>query len=120
MSLNVSLHVSVCVSLCTRVSHIRASLSLCVCVCVCVYGHHGQGLPYDGAKADIWSCGVILFALLVGHLPFEDDNLGRLLQKVKSGVFTIPDFVPLAGGLHSLRGCRCACSSLTFMSSWIS
>lgn len=30
----------------------------------------------------MWSCGVILYALLVGALPFDDDNLRNLLEKV--------------------------------------
>jgi serine/threonine protein kinase len=42
----------------------------------------------------VWSCGVILYALLVGALPFDDDNLRQLLEKVKRGVFHIPHFVP--------------------------
>ncbi|XP_021345181.1 serine/threonine-protein kinase BRSK2-like isoform X2 [Mizuhopecten yessoensis] len=53
-----------------------------------------RGEKYDGRKADVWSCGVILYALLVGALPFDDDNLRQLLEKVKKGVFHIPHFVP--------------------------
>lgn len=53
-----------------------------------------RGIRYDGMKADIWSCGVILYALIVGCLPFDDDNLRVLLEKVKKGTFTVPSFVP--------------------------
>ncbi|KAJ5078623.1 serine/threonine-protein kinase brsk2-like protein [Anaeramoeba ignava] len=48
------------------------------------------GIKYNGMKADIWSCGVILFALLAGSLPFDDPHVHRLLQKVKSGIYSIP------------------------------
>jgi 5'-AMP-activated protein kinase catalytic alpha subunit len=39
---------------------------------------------------DIWSCGVILFALICGYLPFEDPNTANLYKKILCGEFTIP------------------------------
>ncbi|KAI5967184.1 HSL1 [Candida margitis] len=48
------------------------------------------GKNYHGAPSDIWSCGIILFALLTGHLPFDDENIRKLLLKVQSGKFVMP------------------------------
>nr|KYP53595.1 CBL-interacting serine/threonine-protein kinase 6 [Cajanus cajan] len=45
---------------------------------------------YDGAKADIWSCGVILYVLLAGFLPFQDDNLVAMYKKIYRGDFRCP------------------------------
>lgn len=45
---------------------------------------------YDGAKADVWSCGVILFVLLAGFLPFQDDNLIAMYRKIYKGDFKCP------------------------------
>ncbi|GAB2289105.1 CBL-interacting serine/threonine-protein kinase 6 [Dionaea muscipula] len=45
---------------------------------------------YDGAKADIWSCGVILYVLLAGFLPFQDDNLMAMYRKIYRGDFRCP------------------------------
>ncbi|XP_004231541.1 CBL-interacting serine/threonine-protein kinase 23 [Solanum lycopersicum] len=45
---------------------------------------------YDGAKADLWSCGVILFVLMAGYLPFEESNLVALYKKIHKAEFTCP------------------------------
>ncbi|GAB4833188.1 CBL-interacting serine/threonine-protein kinase 14 [Ancistrocladus abbreviatus] len=45
---------------------------------------------YDGAKVDIWSCGVILFVLNAGYLPFNDTNLMALYRKIYRGQFRCP------------------------------
>lgn len=37
---------------------------------------------YNGMAADVWSCGIILFVLMAGYLPFDDSNLMRLYKKV--------------------------------------
>ncbi|KAG7093594.1 hypothetical protein E1B28_007260 [Marasmius oreades] len=59
-----------------------------------------SGGSYDGTKADIWSCGIILHALLVGRLPFDDEDCEVLLQKVGQGKFEMPrDIPPLAQDL---------------------
>ncbi|WOK99507.1 CBL-interacting protein kinase 23-like isoform X1 [Canna indica] len=47
---------------------------------------------YDGAKADIWSCGVILFVLMAGYLPFEDSNLASLYKKIFKANFSCPSW----------------------------
>ena len=39
------------------------------------------------------SCGVILFALLCGSLPFDDENIRALFRKIKGGIYTIPPHV---------------------------
>ncbi|GAV83122.1 Pkinase domain-containing protein/NAF domain-containing protein [Cephalotus follicularis] len=45
---------------------------------------------YDGAKADLWSCGVILYVLLAGFLPFQDDNIVAMYRKIYKGDFKCP------------------------------
>nr|CAB3472936.1 unnamed protein product [Digitaria exilis] len=49
-----------------------------------------QNRGYDGSLSDIWSCGVILYVMLVGYLPFDDRNLVVLYQKIFKGDCQIP------------------------------
>ncbi|KAK4418858.1 CBL-interacting protein kinase [Sesamum alatum] len=49
---------------------------------------------YDGSKADIWSCGVILFVLLAGYLPFHDSNLMEMYRKIGKAEFKCPNWIP--------------------------
>jgi 5'-AMP-activated protein kinase catalytic alpha subunit len=48
---------------------------------------------YNGLEVDIWSCGVILFAMVCGYLPFEDSNTSQLYKKILSGEYILPNFV---------------------------
>ncbi|KAK2995995.1 hypothetical protein RJ640_017359 [Escallonia rubra] len=45
---------------------------------------------YDAAKVDIWSCGVILFVLMAGYLPFHDQNIMAMYKKIYKGEFRCP------------------------------
>lgn len=43
------------------------------------------GKRYHGSRVDVWSCGVVLFAMLCGYLPFEDANTSTLYKKILGG-----------------------------------
>ncbi|WVZ79468.1 hypothetical protein U9M48_027042 [Paspalum notatum var. saurae] len=45
---------------------------------------------YDGSAADIWSCGVILYVLMAGYLPFEENDLPGLYDKITAAQYSCP------------------------------
>ncbi|XP_062160777.1 CBL-interacting serine/threonine-protein kinase 12-like [Alnus glutinosa] len=45
---------------------------------------------YEASKVDIWSCGVILFVLMAGYLPFHDQNIMSMYKKIYKGEFRCP------------------------------
>ncbi|KAI9701221.1 MAG: hypothetical protein M1836_001890 [Candelina mexicana] len=52
-----------------------------------------QGERYQGDKADIWSCGVVLYALLCGILPFDGPDIKAILVLVKTCRYQMPEWL---------------------------
>ena len=51
-----------------------------------------QDKGYDGAAADIWSCGVILYVLRAGFLPFDEVHMSALFRKIQKAEYVFPDW----------------------------
>ena len=51
------------------------------------------GKRYHGLFSDIWSCGIILYAMTCGYLPFEDPNTSKLYKKILNCDYLIPGFI---------------------------
>ncbi|KAM6327885.1 maternal embryonic leucine zipper kinase isoform 7-T9 [Alca torda] len=52
-----------------------------------------QGKAYIGSEADIWSMGVLLYALLCGFLPFDDNSLMAVYRRITRGKYSIPKWL---------------------------
>jgi len=51
------------------------------------------GHRYDGLMSDLWSCGVVLYAMLCGYLPYEDQKTSDLYKKILNAEYNLPDFL---------------------------
>ena len=56
-----------------------------------------SGRPYNGITTDIWSCGVILFAMVTGQLPWTKRNQNQLFQQIKRGEYSVPSYISKEG-----------------------
>ena len=52
-----------------------------------------KGEKYVGVKSDVWSCGIILYAMLCGYLPYSESKEEIILEKILSRDYKIPDFL---------------------------
>ncbi|SPQ26928.1 ac4235ca-2f0f-4eb7-b940-caaaa24a945e [Thermothielavioides terrestris] len=52
-----------------------------------------QARPYTGPEVDVWSFGVVLFVLVCGKVPFDDQYMPALHQKIKKGVVDYPNWL---------------------------
>lgn len=51
--------------------------------------------PYLGPEVDVWSFGVVLYVLVCGKVPFDDENSSALHEKIKKGKVTYPQFLSI-------------------------
>uniref|UniRef100_A0A673V273 Maternal embryonic leucine zipper kinase n=1 Tax=Suricata suricatta TaxID=37032 RepID=A0A673V273_SURSU len=58
-----------------------------------------QGKSYLGSEVDVWSMGILLYVLMCGFLPFDDDNVMALYKKITRGKYEVPKWLSSSSAL---------------------
>ena len=64
-----------------------------------------QARQYAGPEVDVWSFGIVLYVLVCGKVPFDDQSMPQLHAKIKRGIVDYPQW--LSAGEFGLVRCRC-------------
>ncbi|GAA6005120.1 uncharacterized protein JCM10292_005576 [Rhodotorula paludigena] len=52
-----------------------------------------EGIPYEGSLADVWSSGVVLYTMFTRTLPFDDEHMGTLFQRIHRCDYSMPNSI---------------------------
>ena len=52
-----------------------------------------EGHEYNGEATDVWSCGIILYAMLCGTLPYSESTEEIIVKKIKTHDYVIPNYL---------------------------
>lgn len=74
--------------------HLKTSLVSTPCGSPCYASPEClSGKPYNGKTNDIWSCGVILYTMVTGQLPWTKRNQNELFKQIRRGEYRVPDYI---------------------------
>lgn len=65
-----------------------------------------SGREYSGQAADVWACGIILFFMLTGQLPFKSPTEKELFRKIQKGAFALGSQRPMSAISVSMQNKR--------------
>ena len=50
-----------------------------------------KGKSYDPLASDIWSCGVLLYGMVAGYMPFDDESTAKIFENIQNGNYEMPE-----------------------------
>jgi serine/threonine protein kinase KIN1/2 len=66
-----------------------------------------EGRPYSGPEVDVWGFGIVLYTLVCGRVPFDDENIAGLHKKIRKGQVEYPEWLSSGmwpNGVHDSSG----------------
>jgi serine/threonine protein kinase len=65
-----------------------------------------QAKAYTGPEVDVWSFGIVLYVLVCGKVPFDDQSMPALHAKIKKGLVDYPNWLSPGKSKYYLRNCN--------------